>query len=746
MNLWSLLLPFKWIMIGVSVVLSGIFYLLKEAFHFLGSLLLYLVEGLIIVSRVFGLSIKWLISKIGLLLMMLFVGLKVTFVGTFRIFASLFNGLFKGLKYIFVGLAEVVKALGLGLFKVLKSIAFFLYKAFRGTVLRFVNFLKFIITNTLKGLAAVIKGLLKAISLIIKLIINSFKYLFIYSIKAIKLIFRYLYIIIKTILTYIGKFLNFLFVGVIYRYFGKLITAILNAVFAVLKFIGRIPSYILMGIKAFGRFLYKIFIYPFVYLNDNFGRIVKETLAKINLKIEEGFMYLIKLPENIKKSAIMWFYSLSFVKDIINRRDMKRKTLLIDFDAEDAMRSEEKLVYRYVAKNTSGKVEKGMLSAYSKLDVHSFLLSEGFEVYEIELAKGLSLKLAGGGARKIKISELVFFLAQLSTYIKSGIPLVDSIKILEKQARKSNTKAVYKAIIYDLTMGVSLSEALEKQGQAFPKLLVNMVKSSELAGNLSETLDDMADYYASVSKTRKQMKSALTYPTVIMVFAIAVVIFILTFVIPSFIKMYKDADAEVPAITTAVINLSDFLINNSLWLIIGTAVVILSVYFMYKNVKVFRMIIQWLAMHFPILGNIIIYNEVAMFSKTFASLWNHNVFITSSMEILSKITSNEIYKMLIFDAITNVARGESVSAAFKDHWAFPIVAYEMLVTGERTGQPGPMMDKVATYYQEEHENAVNQIKAFIEPALIIVLAGIVGMILLSVVLPMFSIYGQIGLE
>ena len=330
--------------------------------------------------------------------------------------------------------------------------------------------------------------------------------------------------------------------------------------------------------------------------------------------------------------------------------------------------------------------------------------------------------------------------------IKSGIPLVDSIKILEKQARKSNTKAVYKAIIYDLTMGVSLSEALEKQGQAFPKLLVNMVKSSELAGNLSETLDDMADYYASVSKTRKQMKSALTYPTVIMVFAIAVVIFILTFVIPSFIKMYKDADAEVPAITTAVINLSDFLINNSLWLIIGTAVVILSVYFMYKNVKVFRMIIQWLAMHFPILGNIIIYNEVAMFSKTFASLWNHNVFITSSMEILSKITSNEIYKMLIFDAITNVARGESVSAAFKDHWAFPIVAYEMLVTGERTGQPGPMMDKVATYYQEEHENAVNQIKAFIEPALIIVLAGIVGMILLSVVLPMFSIYGQIGLE
>jgi type IV pilus assembly protein PilC len=344
------------------------------------------------------------------------------------------------------------------------------------------------------------------------------------------------------------------------------------------------------------------------------------------------------------------------------------------------------------------------------------------------------------------VSDLVFFLAQLSTYIKSGIPLVDSIKILEKQTKKSNTKAVYKSIIYDLTMGVSFSEALEKQGQAFPKLLVNMVKSSELAGNLSETLDDMGNYYESVSKTRKQMKSALAYPTVILIFAMSVVVFILTFVIPSFIQMYKDADAEVPAITTFIINLSDFLISNSILLIFGVAALVTSLYFMYKNVKVFRMIVQWIAMHIPVFGKIIIYNEVAMFSKTFASLWNHNVFITSSMEILSKITENEIYKMLIFDAITNVARGESVSVSFKNHWAFPIVAYEMLVTGERTGQPGPMMDKVATYYQEEHENAVNQIKAFIEPVLIIFLAGIVGVILLSVVLPMFSIYGKIGLE
>ena len=217
---------------------------------------------------------------------------------------------------------------------------------------------------------------------------------------------------------------------------------------------------------------------------------------------------------------------------------------------------------------------------------------------------------------------------------------------------------MYKAIIYDLTMGDNFSEALEKQGDSFPKLLINMIKSAELAGNLSETLDDMAEYYTSVAKTRKQMKSAMTYPAVIFVFATTVIVFLLTFVIPSFVDMYKDADAEVPGLTVAIIAISDFLINNAVLLLIGVVGVIVGFVFMYKNVKLFKSIVQWLLMHTPIVGKIIIYNEVTMFSKTFASLWNHNVFITSSMEILSKITNNEIYKMLIFDAITNIARGE----------------------------------------------------------------------------------------
>ena len=218
----------------------------------------------------------------------------------------------------------------------------------------------------------------------------------------------------------------------------------------------------------------------------------------------------------------------------------------------------------------------------------------------------------------------------------------------------------------------------------------------------------------------------------------------MVWVVPQFVKIYEGIDgAKIPDITLFVMATSEFLQKNYLYLIIGICSFILVFVYLYKNVKAFKTFIQWLLMHMPIFGNVIIYNEVTMFTKTFASLLAHNVFITDSMEILNKITNNEIYKMLILDTITNLAKGEKISLAFKDHWAFPIPAYEMITTGERTGQLAEMMQKVSTYYQELHRNAVTRIKTFIEPALILFLTFTVGGIVLSIVIPMFSFYSSI---
>lgn len=448
--------------------------------------------------------------------------------------------------------------------------------------------------------------------------------------------------------------------------------------------------------------------------------------------------------KKFKEKVTDWYNNLSFVRDRRNRKEMQRQTLLIDFEGADAVRSEEKIMYKYVAKNNeTGKVETGMFAAFSKLDVHSFLLAEGYEVYEITPQKNFSKPITLFSAR-FKPSELDFFLTQLSTFLRSGITLVDSVKILSKQCKKQGQKNVYKSIIYELTMGENFSEALSKQGTIFPRLLINMIKTSELTGDLPETLDDMADYYREIEKTKKQMISAITYPAFVLCFAIAILIFIMVKVIPQFVSIYSDLDAGLPAITVAIIKISNFLQTNWVYVLLGIAAFILLFIILFKTIKVFKTVVQSIVMNLPIMGKIIIYNEVTMFTKTFASLLNHNVYITDCMEVLSKITNNEVYKMLIFDTITNLAKGEAISNSFKNQWAFPNIAYEMILTGEKTGQLGPMMDKVANYYQELHKNAVGQIKAFIEPVMIIILAGIVGVVLLSVVFPMFDMYQNIG--
>lgn len=466
----------------------------------------------------------------------------------------------------------------------------------------------------------------------------------------------------------------------------------------------------------------------------------KEKALLIKKAQEESKQKEKKERKSLEERLKNWYNNLSFVKDKQNRREMQRQTLLIDFEGADAVRSEEKVMYKYVAKNNeTGKVETGYFAAFSKLDVHSFLLAEGYEVYEITPQSNFK-KPFSFGPSKFSPNDLDFFLTQLSTFLKAGITLVDSVKILSKQSNKKSHKNVYKMIIYELTMGENFSEALAKQGTIFPRLLINMIKTAELTGDLPETLDDMADYYRETEKTRKQMVSAVTYPVVVLLFAIAVLIFIMVGVIPQFVGIYSNLGTELPGITVAVINLSNFLKNNWMYLLIGVVAFVLIFVILFKTIKVFKTVIQSMLMNLPVIGKIIIYNEITMFTKTFASLLNHNVYITDCMEVLSKITNNEVYKMLIFDTITNLAKGEAISNSFKNHWAFPNVAYEMILTGEKTGQLGTMMDRVANYYQEQHKNAVNQIKAFIEPIMIVILAGIVGTVLLSVVLPMFDMY------
>lgn len=424
--------------------------------------------------------------------------------------------------------------------------------------------------------------------------------------------------------------------------------------------------------------------------------------------------------------------------------DSKRKVLTLDINSDDSKRSNEKIIFRYIGKNEKGKIEKGTFQGYSKLDVHSYLLSEGYEVYEIKaIAKANIFNTDISLNRPIKKTLLVFYLTQLSTYIKAGIPLVDSIKILTNQTKSKGMKTIWKSIVYELTMGTSLSEAMIRCGNVFPKLLINMIRTAEMTGDLSEVLDEQAEYYRTTEKSKKEMINAMMYPMCIFIFSIAILIFILLYVIPQFVDIYESIGADLPWITILLINISNFVSENILYILIGFVIAIILFIILYKNNSSFKYSVEYILMHIPVIKDVIIYNEITMFSKTFATLINNNIFITDSMDILSRITENEIYKTIIYDAVENLARGENISESFYDHWAFPDIAYQMIVTGEKTGQLGTMMDKVGDYYHDEHANAIAQIKVFIEPVLIVFLALGVGGILLAVILPMFSMYSQL---
>ena len=430
-----------------------------------------------------------------------------------------------------------------------------------------------------------------------------------------------------------------------------------------------------------------------------------------------------------------------------NRIAREKQELIKEMEQEKNSRKVSKDYYYYYGTDKNGKKIKGMMSATNKMTLHNFLASEGIDVYQVKKAGTANFlkKIGLEQEREMSSKDLIFWLTQVCTYLKAGLTLNDTIHIMMQQASKDKEKKrLYEAISYELTLGESFSTALENQGKVFPPLLINMVRSAEATGEIIKTLDDMANYYTEIDKTRKEMISAIIYPAILLIFAIAILTFIMVYVIPEFIRIYDQAGIVVSGFTLTIINLSNYITTHLDVILLVALLVILALLFLYKKSKGVRKTIQSFGMHIPFFGKIIIYHELTLFTKTFASLLRNSVYITSSMEILSNITNNEVYKDIMIETISNIARGEKISKSFYHKWCVPDVAYYMIVTGEATGELSLMMEKVASYFNDLHKARVTNLKSFLEPIMIVVLALIVGVVILAVVIPMFSLYGQIG--
>ena len=447
----------------------------------------------------------------------------------------------------------------------------------------------------------------------------------------------------------------------------------------------------------------------------------------------------------------------SIIYSILRKKDKIKELFFEENVFEDSVKSQnnrvnkagestldvDKSTFKYKYKNKKGKIKNATFDAYNLEQAKNYLIREGYDLVSIEPVKKGSLNFDILLTSPIKTADMAFALTQISTYLKAGISLIDAYRVLAKQSTNPTTRKIYDMIVYDLLTGESLSEALAKQPKVFPKLLVNMIKSAELTGDLPPILDDMADYFTAIDNTKREIRSAMTYPTIVFIMAIAVIVFVLEYVVPKYVEMFSSWSSDLPAITVMTIAFSNFVKNNLIEILVILIMILLLYIYTFRHVKSFKKLMQFIYLKMPVVKKIIMYSEVSMFAKTFASLLNHGVFITDSMDVLMKVSDNEIYKEIIAKTVKNLNKGGKISEAFKDSPYIPIVAYEMIVTGESTGKLGTMMEKVATYYENQYRTATTQIKSLVEPILIVFLTITVGLIIISIILPMFQMYSVI---
>ena len=544
---------------------------------------------------------------------------------------------------------------------------------------------------------------------------------------------------------------------------------VVDFIFRMVDYIFKKLGFIFNPIIAFFKYVslgcyyttYGLF-YPLIYLvNKLIDVIYDQKKTKIDLNkvapYEEVNMDTSEEGKNTKKVPVDKKLTFSeYLNNKLNElyivKEQKRKIdkqihdLVVEVQ-RDKTRSEKPVAFKYTALDSKNKKITNIFIAFSKMEVLTYLTNENLRVLSITTSKLIDILYGPESQFQTKMStkDLIFWLTQLSTYIKSGITLTEAMRILSKQmANNRSKKRLFDSIVYNLTLGESFSTALSKQGNTFPALLISMIKTAEATGELEETLDDMANYYTEVENTRKAMVSALMYPAIISVFSVGVITFILLYVMPQFEGIYKEAGADLNFFTQFLLDASQYLKTNIFKILIIIVLIAMLLALAYQKIKAFRRFVQEIAMKLPAFGKIIIYKEMNIFAKTFASLLKNNVFITDSINLLSEVTNNEIYKEIMLKTVNNIARGEKISDSFQNQWAVPEVAYYMIVTGESTGELAEMMDKVANYYQTEHKALVDNLKAFIEPVMIIFLAVVVGGIVLAIVLPMFGLYTKIS--
>ena len=403
-------------------------------------------------------------------------------------------------------------------------------------------------------------------------------------------------------------------------------------------------------------------------------------------------------------------------------------------------------VYEYRARDRGGQTLKSQMEADSEAQVRDALRARNLMILEIKAPKtGLNadIKIPGLTDRPPGLKQVAVFSKQLATLINAGVPLVQSLAILQRQLDNKAFETVIKKVRGEVESGLPLSEALQQHPKIFGRLFINLVRAGETSGTLDTVLERIADFQEKQLALQGKIKSALTYPTVVLIFAIGITYFLLTTIVPQFAGILTQLNAPLPFITRMLMAVSDFLKNSGLMIFLFVGVLVFA-YRWYYRTPGGRYAIDDIKLRIPVFGNLIQKSAISSFARTFGLLVSSGVNIIESLEITKGTADNAIVEETIENAKNVVISGDQMSSSLATSKVFPPMVVSMVAIGEETGSLDNMLNKVADFYDREVDEAVESLTAAIEPMMIVFLGGIVGLIVAGMFLPMFSIIGQLS--
>ena len=390
--------------------------------------------------------------------------------------------------------------------------------------------------------------------------------------------------------------------------------------------------------------------------------------------------------------------------------------------------------WSYKAITPQGKEVNGKLEAKTQAEAEEML--NGRRMRIVSLKKDpieISIKLGSG----ISAKDISRFTRQFSSMCSAGLPILQCIDILADQAENLSLREVLKKISTKIQGGSSLSEAMKEHPKVFNPLYVHMVAAGEAGGILDEVLRRQADYQEANNRLRAKIKKAMTYPILLTVVAVGAMIVLLTFVVPIFADMFTASGNALPGPTQFVINLSNFLKQYLPFIAIAVAGVIVGIK-QYKKTPSGAKVLDGLKMKLPGVGPVETKGSVARFTRTLGTLLNAGVSIIDSLKVTANTAGNAVIEEAIMKVVQSISGGQNIAEPLKETGVFPAMVISMIAVGEKTGGLSEMLSKIADFYDEEVNDAVDAMTSMMEPAILVVMGGGIGCLMIDMYMPMFS--------